>query len=210
MADSCVACKGLLKPPVPTVLNTSGLTCVTPCTPLAGAVCAALVPLPRPDSTMKNTTISATETSAAMIDVLPCHQGRVATRRRGGLPTRAVRVFVAGAVRVFAAGAVRVFAAGAVRSVRSFAAVAPVPAGAARVLAPADRAPLPVLVAVCRCDRFGFAIIRPLAGHRAAPGLCMVAPPEKGRDAYWAGQAEDLSPLPPWALSQSPPESHPL
>src|SRR5260221_1079941 len=202
MADSCVACKGLLKPPVPTVLNAYGLTCVTPCTTLAGAVCAALVPLPRPDSTMKNTTISATETSVAMIDVLPCHQGRVVSRRRGGLPTRAVRVFVAGAVRPFAAGAARVFVAGAVRSGRSFAAVAPVPAGAARVLAPADRAPLPVVVAVCRCNRFGFAIIRPLAGHRAAPGVCMVAPPVKGRDAYWAGDAADASALPAWSISE--------
>src|SRR5258706_3371624 len=178
MADSCVACKGLLKPAVPTVLNTSGLTRVTPCTTVAGGGWAALVPLPLPrlDSTMTNATISATETSVAVIDVLPCIEGRVVSRRRGGLPTRAVRVFVAGAVRPFAAGAVRVLVAGAARSVRSFAAVAPVPAGAARVLAPAGRATLPVLVAVCRCDRFGFAIIRPLAGHRAAPGVCTVAP----------------------------------
>src|SRR5258706_163739 len=88
MADSCVACKGLLKPAVPTVLNTSGLTRVTPCTTLAGAGWAALVPLPLPrlDSTMKNATISATETSVAVIDVLPCHQGRVVSRRLYGSP----------------------------------------------------------------------------------------------------------------------------
>src|SRR5258706_12669853 len=153
MADSCVACKGLLKPAVPAVLNPAGLTRVTACSTLAGSGWAALVPLPLPrlDSAMKNATISATETSVAMIDVLPCHQGRVVSRRRGGLPTRAVRVF----------------AAGAVRSVRSFAAVAPVPAGAARVLAPADPAPLPGLVAAGRRARFVVAISRPLAGHRA-------------------------------------------